>query len=153
MRSPRVINALNEVINLKGLMMTKVRERFQHMTFQEALSEFGYFRLRYLDCREELAIARKQADILKQIIAGVSFFYEKTFQCNGYYPIHKFIFIQENGCYVCHRQKFHFENGRKILDWKVVGFAPINVVINRLSSSSRLASLSPMLDNHHFNIE
>lgn len=150
-RTPRVIKALNDVINIKGEIMDIVRKKYPYMTLQEALPHFTWYRYSYEFNVECLEIARKQAIILQQIIDGVPFFYEKQYQTNNYFPIHKFEW--DDGGYICYRQIFHFENHQKVLEWKMVGKASMKVISNRLNSFSYLASLTPMTNNYQYNLE
>ncbi len=149
--NPRIIAELNRLINVKGQMMEIFRNKIPHATFQEALPYFGLMRFRYEYHKEQLKIARQQADILQQIVSGVPCFYEKVFQCNNYYPIYKYEW--KNRGYVRYGQRFYFDNGNRMIKWERGGDVDINFIINRLSSFSYLASLSPMSNNHQYNME
>lgn len=154
MPTPRVINALNEVINAKGLIMDIALKRVPHITFKEALPHFTWYRFHYVFCAECLEMARKQADILQQIIAGVPCFYVK--KCQGevnYHPIFKYVWDETTGHYICHRRVYHFEEHEKVYEWKQGGMANMEFLIEQLNSYVYLASLTPMTNSAIYNLE
>lgn len=154
MLTPRVINALNEVINAKGLIMDIAMKRAPHITFKEVLPHFTICRYHYEFCAECLDIARKQAVILRQIIEGVSCFYVKHCQAEvNYHPIFKYIWDEKTGHYICHRRVYHFEEHDKVYEWKQGGMVNMEFLIEQLNSYVYLASLTPMTSSAIYNLE
>ncbi|MDE6019227.1 MAG: hypothetical protein K2G85_10505 [Muribaculaceae bacterium] len=154
MPTPRVINALNEVINAKGMIMDIALKRVPHITFKEALPNFTWYRHHYTFCAECLEIARKQAVILQQIIDGVPCFYMKKCQSEvNYHPIFKCEWDEERGHYICHRRVYYFDNHQKKYEWKRGGLIDMDFLITRLNTFSHLASLEPMTNSYKYNLE
>lgn len=154
MTTPRVINALNEVINAKGLIMDIALKKIPHITFKEALPHFTWYRHHYTFHAECLEMARKQAVILQKILDGVPCFYMK--KCQGevnYHPIFKYVWDEKIGHYICHRRIYHFENHQKVYEWKQGGAIDISYLKDLLNSYSCLASLAPMTNSNIYNLE
>lgn len=160
MVTPRIKDALNDLITLKGRMMEITLKYKPHITFMEALPSFNWYRHSYNFHLETLAMARQQAIILQAIIKGVPCFYMKQCQENNFYPITKWVWNGKQ--YVCYRQKYHYENHKKVITWRKGGEwvetqedyeKHIAVIVSRLNLFSYLASLSPMMNNSEFNLK
>lgn len=152
--TPRIINALNEVINIKGRIMDIASTKVPHITFIDALPHFTWYRHSYAFYAECLEVARNQAVILQQIIDGVPCFYMKKCQAEiNYHPIFKYEWDDKIGHYVCHRRIYHYENHQKVYEWVRGGDVSISYIEQLLNSYSCLASLTPMTNNYNFNME